>query len=129
MLIPPKQIPRIHLLFHIIQAFIIPIRNNTLTHFLKLLQVIHNSASKECTSILQRRFVDNHRSAFRLYPFHHSLDATLPEVIRMALHRQTVNTDHDFFFFCRIVFTVGIITASQLQYTICNKIFPGWVSS
>lgn len=129
MLIPPKQIPRIHLLFHIIQAFIIPIRNNTLTHFLKLLQVIHNSASKECTSIFQRRFIDNHCSAFRLYPFHHSLDTALPEVIRMTLHRQTVNTDHNFFFFRHIVFTVGIVAAGQFQYTICNKILPGSVSS
>lgn len=40
--IPTIQIPSIHLLLHIIQTAVIPVRNNSLTQLFKLLQIIHS---------------------------------------------------------------------------------------
>ena len=41
-LISPENIPGIYLLFHIIQTFVVPVRNNCVAHLLKLLQVINH---------------------------------------------------------------------------------------
>lgn len=68
--IPTIQIPGIHLLLHIIQTAVIPVRDNSLTQLFKLLQIIYHSASKERTSILQCRLINNHRCTFRLNTLH-----------------------------------------------------------
>lgn len=81
--IPTIQIPSIHLLLHIIQTAVIPVRNNSLTQLFKLLQIIHHSTAKERTSILQCRLINNHRCTFRLNSLHNTLDRRLAEVIRI----------------------------------------------
>ena len=79
--IPPKYIPRINLPLHIIQAPIIPIRNNRLALCLEVLQIIQHPASKERAAVFQGRFVDDDFRAFGFDTFHHTLDAALPEIV------------------------------------------------
>lgn len=46
-LVSPKQIPRINLPLHIVQAAIITIRNNRLALFLEFFKIIYDHAAKE----------------------------------------------------------------------------------
>ena len=75
------NIPCIYLIFYIIQNFIIPIGNNDLRFSLKFLKIIYYRASKERTSIIQSRFINNDRGAFRLDSLHNSLNTALTMLI------------------------------------------------
>lgn len=77
LLISPKQIPRIHLLRHIIQTPIIPIRNDRLAPLFELFQIIHHLTAEERASILQCRLVDDDDGAFGFDTFHDALDGGL----------------------------------------------------
>ena len=50
-LVSSKNIPRINLFFHILQTNIISVRNNRITLFFELIKIVHNTTTKECTSI------------------------------------------------------------------------------
>ncbi len=89
LVIPPKYIPRIHLLFHIIQAAVVSVCYNRCALLFECFQVVDDAAAKKCTAIFQRRLIDNDRSAFGFDPFHDALDATLAKEILsgpVALH-------------------------------------------
>ena len=89
-LIPPKHIPGINPLLHIIQERVISVSNDTVAASLELLKVIYNHAAKECTAVLQCRLIYDNSRSFRFEALHNTLDAALAEVIAVALHGQAI---------------------------------------
>lgn len=98
--------------------------------FFNFWKFIHHNAAEERTSIFQCRLIDNDLCTFGLDAFHNALDATLSEVIAIALHRQAIYTNPDRFFLLFLILIVFIVSkiSSQLQHTICNKIFASTVA-
>ena len=123
-LISPENISRIHLIHHIIQTRIIPVRNDRLRHLLELIQIIHNPAPEECTAVLQSRLIHDHRCPLRLDPLHHALNRTLPEIIRIALHRQSVDTHDNRLLLRHIILRTRTIRPRNLQHPVRDKILP-----
>lgn len=80
-LVSPENIPRIHLLLHILQTNIIPVCYYRMALLLELVQVIHHPATEETASVFQGRFVDDDFRTFCLDAFHHTLDGALAEVV------------------------------------------------
>ena len=92
-LIPPEQVPGIHLVPHIIQTPVIPVGNDGLRTPLKLRQVVDHHAPEERAAVLQCRLVDDDRSALRLDALHDALNRALTEVVAARLHRKPVYAD------------------------------------
>ena len=116
LLISSKYIPRVNLIFNIIQNGVITIGHDGIAEGLKLFEVIHHLAAKECGSILQRRFIYYHRRTLSFNTLHDTLNGTLTKVIGITLHRQTINADGNLFFPLLIVSTlVGVIIISCLS--------------
>src|SRR5699024_10917618 len=115
---------RVYFSFHIIKALIIPVSYDSLTLSLELIQIIYNLTSEEGIPIFQSRFVNDYRSSLGLDPLHNALDAALTEVITVALHRQPVHTNNNFFLTALIPGIICSISSSNLQNTVCYEIFP-----
>lgn len=79
-LIPPENIPRINLPLYVIQATIIAVGDDGVTHLLKLGEVVHHSTTEERAAILQCRLINDYPSPFRLDTLHHALDRGLAEL-------------------------------------------------
>ena len=69
-----EEIPGIDLVFHVIQAAVIAVRQNAGRLLLESLQIVDNLAAEEGGSIFQRRLIDDHRGAFGFDALHDSLD-------------------------------------------------------
>lgn len=76
-LISAEEISCIDLIFHIIQAGIVAVRDDALAAALEFLQISDDLAAEERRAAFQCRFVDNNGSAFRFDAFHDALDAAL----------------------------------------------------
>lgn len=108
-LISSENISCIYLVFYIIQTGIVTVGYNGMRHMLKCIQVIDYPASKEGSTILQGRFINNDLSPFRLDPFHHPLNRALTEIIGITLHRQPIDSYDDLLFFRCIPTAVGFV--------------------
>ena len=82
----------------------------------ELLKVIYSQAAKESAAVLQCRLINDNSSAFRFKSFHNALDATLAEVIAVALHGQTIYAYSDVT--CYISIYSFIL---QLHYKACSN--------
>ena len=101
-----------------------------MAHCFEFFQVIDHHTAEEGLAILQCRLIDDHSCAFCLDPLHNSLNGALTEVIAVALHGQTIDTDgHGFLLvLIKLIFLIISIVASQLQYPVCDEIFSGTVA-
>ena len=76
-----------------------------MTHLLELCQIIDHDATKEGLAVSQGRLIDNHSCALGFDAFHNTLNGALTEVIAVALHGQTINTNRYLFL---LVFISGM---------------------
>lgn len=74
------------------------------------IKVIHYPAAKECGSVLQRRFINNHLGTLCLDTFHDTLNGTLTEVIRVGLHGEAIHAYYTGMLTVSIVAAVFIIS-------------------
>ena len=95
-LIPPENIPRINLLFHIIEVWFVAVGDDHAATALELLQVVHHKAAEERAAVFEGGLVDDNFGTFGLDTLHHPLDAALAEVVAVRLHRQTVDPNYAF---------------------------------
>lgn len=121
-----ENIPRVNLLCHVIQTFVIPVGQDHLGPALELIQIIDNPAAEKGSPILQRGLIDDHRRALGLDPLHHPLDAALAEIIRMAFHGQPVHPNHTFLFLPGLILPVLviIIIPGHSQHPVGNEVLP-----
>jgi len=109
-LVSPQNIPSINFLFHILQAFVIAIRYNSMALLFESIKAIHYPAAKECGSVLQRRFINNHLGTLCLDALHDTLNGTLTEVIRVGLHGEAIHAYYTSMLTVSIVAAVFIIS-------------------
>ena len=94
---------------------IIPISNNTITHFLKFLQIIYNFASQEGISIMEQWLVNDNCSASGFDSPYNTGNRGLAEVIGIGFHGKAVYADGTGFLTGRIVaILIGIAIISGL---------------
>ena len=120
-----EQILCVDLILNVIQNLVIPVGNDHIRTILECLKVINHKRSEERLAIFQRWLVDNHSSTLGLDPLHDTLNTTLPEIITIALHRQTIDTDRDWallLFIPHIGSAISVVPC-LFQYLICNEIF------
>ena len=136
-LISLENIPCIHLLLHIIKATIITVCDDCLTLCFKFFQVIHYFTSKECCSIFKCWLVNDYGCSFCFNTLHDSLNTTLAEVIRIALHCQSVYTNNNFMsspivhslMYCLSSFTTSSKSVMLLRPLTCHiPVSPGLVA-
>ncbi len=123
-LIPLEKISRVHFLFHIIQALVIPVSDDCLVLLFEFIQIIYDLTSEESIPLFQNRIVNNYCSSLCLNTLRNALYAALPEVITVTLHGEPIHANNDFFFPTFIPRIVCTICTSNLQYTVCYEIFP-----
>ena len=92
--VPPKYIPSINFLNHIIKTCIIAVCDDSLALRLKSIEVVHHSAAKECAAILKGWLVYDYLCPLCLDTLHHALDGGLAEVVTVTLHRKAVDTNN-----------------------------------
>ena len=88
-----EDVAGVDLVLHVVEARVIPIRDDGLALGLEFGEVVDHQASEESGAVVEGGFVDNHLGAFGFDAFHHALDGTLAEVVAVALHRQAVDAD------------------------------------
>ena len=91
-LIPPKNIPSINLLLHIIQHTVIAVGYDGMALRLESGEVVHHHAAEERRAVFQGRFVDDDSGTFRLDALHHPLDGALAEIVAAGLHGEAINS-------------------------------------
>ena len=126
-LVPPEQIPRIHLLLHVIQHSLIAISDNSVGAFLEPLNVIHDQAAEEGGTVGQGGLVDDHGGALGLDALHDALDAGLAEIVGVGLHGQAVHTYHQRPLLLRVPHGGRGIVTGLVQHTIGDEILSGAV--
>ena len=92
--VPLEEIPGIHLIPHIIQHFIIAVRNDSTALLLELLHIIHHQTAEESGTILQRRLVNDNLCPFGLNTLHNPLDTALAEIIGVRFHGEAIHADY-----------------------------------
>ena len=91
--VPLEQIPRIHLLPHVIQAGVVAVGDDGLCLLLESLQIVHHLRAEERRAVLQRRLVDDDLRPFGLHALHHPLYRALAEVVTVRFHGQAEHPD------------------------------------
>lgn len=76
-----KQVPGIYLCPYVIQAMVIPVRQNAVAFPFEFFQVIDHPAAEECTAIFQGRFINDDFRTLCFDPLHDTLDRALAKVI------------------------------------------------
>ena len=92
--VPPEDVARVDLVLHVVEACVVPVRDDRMARTLELLQAVYHPASEERPTVLECRLVHDYLRALRLDPLHDALDRRLPEVVAVTLHRQAVHPDH-----------------------------------
>ena len=92
-LISEIQIPRIDLVQHILNIFVVSVCQNDIANLLELVKITDNTTVEEAV-LLHSRLVNNDFNAFCFDPLHNALDRRLTEVITSRLHGQTVHADN-----------------------------------
>ena len=126
--ISAEKVSGIHFILNIIQHRIISISDDTTAHFLELLEVVDNLATKECAAILQGRLVDDNGSTFSFDAFHDALDAALTEIVTITLHCKTIDTDDDLLLFIWIEILASCVCACDFKDSLGDEILPGPVA-
>ena len=80
-LIPPENIPRVHLLGHVVQARVIAVGYDGLRLGLERGEVIDHAAAEEEHAVLEGRLIDYHLGALGLDALHDALDGALAEIV------------------------------------------------
>lgn len=114
-----KQVFRIDLILYVIQHLIVTVCNDHIGTILECLKIVDHKRAEERLPIFQCRLIDNDRCAFCLNPLHDTLHRGLPEVVRIALHGQTVHPDRDWSFF------ISIPHCRCAIVPVCDKVFSG----
>ena len=94
----------------------------------EFVQIVDHCRTEEGLAVLQRRLIDDDLCALGLDALHDTLNRALAEVIAVALHRQTVNANHNFFFLALIPAIICFISTSNFKHPIRNKIFTSAVA-
>ena len=125
-----KNISCVYFIIHIIQALVVAVCDDSVAHFLELIQIVDNQTAKEGIAIFQGRLIDDHSCTLCLDALHDTLNGTLTEVIAVALHGQTVHADGHRLLLLLIVFIVLVIAvvASQFQDAISNEVLSGSIT-
>ncbi len=113
MLNPPEQISCIHFLFTSSRQGIITVCKDCVCGFLEFIQVIYDFTAEKCASIFEGWLINDNGGAFGFDPLHDPLNTALAEVIGIAFHGKTVNSDDTFFFMVSgIIILIIIIIVS-----------------
>ena len=91
--IPLKDISRIYLISHIIQASIIAVGDDGLALGFELIEVVDDLRAKERFAIGNGWLIDDDFCTFGLDALHNALDSTLAEVIAVRLHSEAIDTN------------------------------------
>ena len=73
-LIPSEDISCIDFFFHVIQAFVISIRNDCMATLLEIIKIIDYQTAKESGTIFECWLIDNDLCSLCFNAFHDSLD-------------------------------------------------------
>ena len=115
-------------LFDVIEAAVVAVGDDTVALLFEVVEVVDDSAAKEGVTVFQCRFIDDHLGAFGFHPFNHALNATLAEIVTIALHRQTVYAYNDFFLAALIPRAVGSVVSGFFQYLVGDEVFSGAIA-
>ena len=126
-LVSAEQIAGIYFFPNIVKTAIVAVGYDRLAALLEFHKVIHNLTTEKCTAIFKRWLINNDRCPFCFNALHDALNRGLPEVIRVRLHRQAENANHNVVFPARIVIFVCLVCASDLQNTVSNVVLAGAV--
>ena len=124
--VPPENIPRINLLFHIVEARFVAVGDDHVATALELLQVVDHKAAEEGAAVFEGRLVDDDFGAFGLDALHHALDAALAEVVAVRLHRQAINP-HDAFALlvgAEVPVVEFVVEARLLEHPVRDEVLP-----
>ena len=92
-LVAAEKVAGIDLVFDIIEDGVIAVGDDGIALLFELREIIDNTAAKEHRSVGKCGLVDNDNGTFGLDTFHHTLDATLTEIIGVGLHGETEHAD------------------------------------
>ena len=129
-LVSSENVAGIDFVSYIIEDGIVTIGNDGLTLCFELVEVVDNTATEEGGIVRKGRLVDNHLSTLCLDTLHYTLYGTLAEIVGVALHRESINTDGALFLIgCIISATVAIVViACRLEHTVGNEVLAGTVA-
>lgn len=92
-LVSPENITCINLFFHIVQAVVVAVGNDSLTLGFELCEVVDNAAAKEGSTVNESGLVDDDFCALGFDALHDALNGRLTEVVGVGLHRETIYAD------------------------------------
>ena len=95
---------------------------------LELIQVINYFTAKESLTVLQSRLINHNRCTLGLDTLHDTLNRTLTEVVAVALHGQSVHTNHNLFLLALIPVIICSICTSDFQHAVGDKVFTSSVA-
>ena len=93
-LVPPEQIPRIHLLLHVRQERVEAVGEDDVALGLEGGDIVHHLVGEEVAAVRERRLVDDDRYTVGFQVLDDVLDGRGSEVVGVALHREAIDS-HD----------------------------------
>ena len=124
LLIPFENVTRIYLRDHVIEARVVAVGDDGVRLVLELLQVVDHYRAEEGAAVGERGLVDDHPRALGLHPLHHALDAALPEVVAVRLHREPIDADDALLLIRGIIVAtvVVVVVARLLQHLVGDEV-------
>ena len=96
LLVSFEQISCVYFVHDIVQRRVIAVGDDSGGAAFEFGEVVHDLRAEEGGAVREGGFVDDHRGAFGLDALHDTLDGGLAEVVGVGLHREAVDSDHDF---------------------------------
>ena len=124
--VPPEDVPRVDLTFHIVEARVVAVRDDRLALPLEFREVVDDLTPEESAPILESWLVDYDFCAFCLDALHDALYAALTEVVAARLHRKTVYTYDAFLLFLgiEVPLVIVVIVPSHMQHPVRDEVLP-----
>ena len=127
-LVALKDISSVYLVEDIVEARIIAISNDGLAKRLELSEVVDDLGAKEGLSIRDGGLVDDDLGTLGLDALHNALNSALAEVVRVALHRQAINTNDALLLAMGIPLAAGFVVAGLTQHLVGNEVLTGTIA-
>ena len=128
-LISFENVSSINLISYIVEAGIITVGDDGLALRLELGEVVDDLRTEECRAVFKGGLVDDDLGTLGLDTFHDALDGALTEVVGVALHRETIDTDGDRLLAAVILVICAVsIPAGLTQHLVGNEVLTGAVA-
>ena len=128
MLVALEDVASIDFVEDIVEGGVIAVGNDGIGLFLEGGEVVDDTGTEEGLAILEGGLVDDDIGTLRLHTLHDALDGTLAEIVGVALHGETEDTNGDLLLGTLTPVAIGGIVAGLTQHLVSDKVLAGAVA-